>query len=71
MQSTCIVYSYLYINHVIIRYDPISPIEFRMGDTVEVAFSFVGIALSGGRYKVLHVLRAITLLETILHYKEV
>jgi hypothetical protein len=44
------------------RYLTISPVEFCIGDAVELQLSFVGIPISNNRYKVLPVLRAVTLL---------
>ena len=45
------------------RYHEISPMKIRPGDVVEAQVSFVAILLKGQKYKLLVVLRAITLLD--------
>jgi hypothetical protein len=55
----------LFANKLIIydRYKTINPIRIRAGDIVEAQVSFVTIPLKGRRFKLLIVLRAITLLD--------
>ena len=45
------------------RYHEINPMKLRPGDVVEAQVSFVAILLKGQKYKLLVVLRAITLLD--------
>ena len=59
----CVLCLLIFIKY---RYATVPPMEFRVGDAVEVQLSFVGITISGGKYKILLVLRAITLLDTTL-----
>ncbi|KAF9456000.1 hypothetical protein BDZ94DRAFT_1285932 [Collybia nuda] len=46
------------------RYKNVNPVIFRIGDIVEVQFSFIAISIRGGAYKILNVLRALTLLDS-------
>jgi len=48
----------------IFRYDSINPIKFRPGDIIEAQVSFVCVSLRNARYKMLVVLRALTILDT-------
>lgn len=42
----------------------INPIKFRAGDIVEAQLSFVCVALKNAKFKMLVVLRALTLMDT-------
>lgn len=42
-----------------------APVEYRVGDVVEVQLSFVIVPLREGRWKMLLVLRAITLIDAV------
>lgn len=44
-------------------YDSLGPQAFRIGDIVEAQLSIVVIPMKGGKYKMLSVLRALTMLE--------
>ncbi|KAF9455855.1 hypothetical protein BDZ94DRAFT_1315752 [Collybia nuda] len=46
------------------KYKNVNPVIFRIGDIVEVQFSFIAISIRGGAYKILNVLRALTLLDS-------
>ncbi|KAF8222859.1 hypothetical protein L208DRAFT_1320145 [Tricholoma matsutake] len=46
------------------RYNVIDPIKFRIGDIVEAQVSFVVVPLKGKKYKMIIVLRALTLLDS-------
>ncbi|KAJ3514739.1 hypothetical protein NMY22_g14644 [Coprinellus aureogranulatus] len=45
------------------RHIPYNPSLFKIGDVVEIAFSFVGVPVRGGGYRVMLNLRALTLLN--------
>lgn len=45
------------------RYETIAPQAFRIGDIVEAQLSLVVIPMRGGKFKMITVLRAITLIE--------
>ena len=47
------------------RYISINPVKFQYGDIVEAQVSFQTVALKGGKYKMLVVLRALTLLDAM------
>ncbi|KDR84705.1 hypothetical protein GALMADRAFT_53198, partial [Galerina marginata CBS 339.88] len=47
-----------------IKYQQINPIKFRCGDIVEAQLSFICIKMKNERYRMLTVLRAITILDT-------
>ena len=46
------------------RYDTVNPIKFRSGDIVEAQVSFVCVPLKDAKYKMLVVLRALTIQDT-------
>ncbi|KAM6491408.1 hypothetical protein JOM56_013182 [Amanita muscaria] len=52
------------IGGVINKHKKINPIKFRIGDIVEAQISFVTYQLRGNKYKLIVVLRAITLLDS-------
>ena len=45
-------------------YEPINPMRFRAGDIVEAQLSFAGVPLKNCKYKMLLVLRALTIMDT-------
>ena len=49
---------------IIIRYEAINPMKFRAGDIVEAQLSFVCVGLKNNKFKMLLVLRALTILDT-------
>ena len=49
-----------------IRYLDVEPSKFRPLDVAELQISFVGVSVKNNRYKIIAVLRAITLLDTQL-----
>jgi hypothetical protein len=47
-----------------VSYEAINPIKFRSGDIVEAQLSFVCVSLKNAKFKMLVVLRALTLMDT-------
>ncbi|KAF9464019.1 hypothetical protein BDZ94DRAFT_1356192, partial [Collybia nuda] len=55
---------YLAMQHIsLTRYSPTNPINFRVGDIVEVQLAFMAVPIKDQRYKMLVSLRGITLLD--------
>ncbi|KDR65321.1 hypothetical protein GALMADRAFT_148788 [Galerina marginata CBS 339.88] len=46
------------------KYQQVNPIKFRCGDIVEAQLSFICIQMKNAKYRILTVLRAITILDT-------
>ncbi|KDR64926.1 hypothetical protein GALMADRAFT_149157 [Galerina marginata CBS 339.88] len=57
-------YELLHDHEQEIRYQQINPIKFRCGDIVEAQLSFICIQMKNAKYRMLTVLRAITILDT-------